>query len=119
MFEPQSEKIKQTFNETDCKQYFREIQSEKNRHKTFILPSWMKKLNKPTRNFNLQTPSYAKKIKIIMKMKSSASPCPNDAISIILQSYNITITSGKNNANYMERKNFSENIAFRCNSSSA
>ena len=64
----------------------------------------MKKLNKPTRIFNLQTPSYAKKIKIIMKMKSSASPCPNDAISIILQSYNITITSGKNNANCMESK---------------
>ena len=57
--------------------------SEKNCHKTFNPPSWMKKLNEPTLNFNLETPSYAEITKIMMKMKSSASPCPNDAISII------------------------------------
>ena len=43
----------------------------------------MKKLNEPTIIFNLETPSYAEITKMIMKMKSSASLCPNDAISII------------------------------------
>ena len=42
----------------------------------------MKKLNEPTINFNLETPSYVEITKIIMKMKSSASPCPNDVTSI-------------------------------------
>ena len=83
VFEPQSEKIKPTFNKTDCKQYFRKILSERNHHKTFNPPSWMKKLKKPTINFNLETPSYVEINKIIMKMKSSVSPCPNNAISII------------------------------------
>ena len=83
VFEPQCEKVKPTFNETDCKQYFRKILSEKNRHKTFSPASWMKKLNEPTTNFNLETLSYAEITKIIMKMKSSPSPCPNDAICII------------------------------------
>ena len=50
VFEPQSQKITPTFNETECKQYFRKILSEKNRHKTFNPPSWMKKLNEPTMN---------------------------------------------------------------------
>ena len=39
VFESQSEKIKPTFNETDCKRYFRKILSEKNLHKTFNPPS--------------------------------------------------------------------------------
>ena len=59
------------------------ILSEKNRHKTSSHPSWVKKLNEPTINFNLETSSYAQITKIVMKMKSSASPCLNDAISII------------------------------------
>ena len=76
-------KIKSTFNETDCKQYFRKILSEKNRHKTFKPLLWMKKLDEPTINFHLETPLYAEITKIIVRMKSSASPCPCDAISII------------------------------------
>ena len=80
---PQSDTIKPTFKETDCKQCFRKILSEKNCQKSFNPPSWMKTLNKPTINFNLETPSYVEITKIIMKMKSSASPCPNDVISII------------------------------------
>ena len=43
----------------------------------------MKKLNEPTINFNLETPSYVEITKIIMEIKSSASPCPNDTISMI------------------------------------
>ena len=48
VFEPQSEKTKPTFNETDCQQYFRKILSKK----TFNPPTWMKKVNEPTINFN-------------------------------------------------------------------
>ena len=43
----------------------------------------MKKLNEPTIHFNIERPSYAEITKIIMKIKLSASSCPNDAISII------------------------------------
>ena len=57
VLELQCNKIKPTLNETDCKQYFRKILSEKNRHKSFNPPSWMNKLNEPTINFNLETPS--------------------------------------------------------------
>ena len=83
VLQPQSDKIKPTFNKTDCKQYFRKILFEKNRHKSFNPPSWMKKLNEPTIKFNLETPSYVQITKILMKIKSSASPCPDDVISII------------------------------------
>ena len=75
--------MKPTFNETDCKKYFRKVLSEKNRNKSFHPPSWMKKLEEPTVDFNLETPTYAEITKIVMKMKSSASPCPSDAISVI------------------------------------
>ena len=83
VFESQSETIKSTFNETDCKQHFREILFEENRHKTFNPPSWTKKLNESTIKFNLETPPYVEVATILMKMKSSVSPCPNDTISII------------------------------------
>ena len=75
VFELQSGKIKPTFNETDCKQYFKKLLSEKKRYKTFNPLSWMKKLNEPTINFNLEALSFAEITKIIMKTKSSASPC--------------------------------------------
>ena len=35
----------------------------------------MKKLNEPTINFNLEALSFAEITKIMMKTKSSASPC--------------------------------------------
>ena len=43
----------------------------------------MKTLNKPSHNFNLGSPSYRELTKVIMKMKSEASPCPLDQISVV------------------------------------
>ena len=70
-------------------------------HKTFDPPSWVKKLNEPTIKFNIDTPSYAEITKIIMKMKSPALACLNDAMSIIeFKKCPIlrTIASSKNNS---------------------
>ena len=43
----------------------------------------MKTLNKPSHNFNLDSPWYTEFTKVIMRMKSGASPCPLDQISVI------------------------------------
>ena len=49
----------------------------------FNTPSWMRSLNEPSFDFKLEAPTYGEITKVIMKMKSSASPCPLDQISII------------------------------------
>ena len=46
-------------------------------------PSWMRKTENPTTDFNMQPPTYAEVTKAIMKMKSSASPCPLYQIIVI------------------------------------
>ena len=43
----------------------------------------MKELENPTTDFNMQLPTYVEAAKVIMKMKSSVSPCPLDQISVI------------------------------------
>ena len=43
----------------------------------------MKTLNDPFYDFNLDPPSYTELTKVIMKMKSGASLCPLDQISVI------------------------------------
>ena len=57
---------------------------KKKTNRTFEFPSWMKKLNDPSEQFNLETPTYKEIQKIISKMKSSGSPCPFDHISVIV-----------------------------------
>ena len=44
----------------------------------------MRKLDMPSIGFHLQAPTYKEITKIIFKMKSSASPCPLDRVSIIV-----------------------------------
>ena len=44
----------------------------------------MKKLNQPSKEFDLSPPSYRETASIIRKMKSSGSPCPFDQISVIV-----------------------------------
>ena len=43
----------------------------------------MKALNEPSYNFNLDPLSYRELTKVIVKVKSGASPCPLDQISVI------------------------------------
>ena len=50
----------------------------------FFSPVWMKKLNQPSKEFDLSPPSYREIASIIRKMKSSGSPCPFDQIGVIV-----------------------------------
>ena len=43
----------------------------------------MKNFKNPTTDFNMQPHTYAEATKVTMKIKSSASPCPHDQISVI------------------------------------
>ena len=43
----------------------------------------MRTFKDPTINFDLELPTYTEITKIISKMKSSASPCPLDQVSVI------------------------------------
>ena len=70
------------FNEEQCYQFFSKI-LEKSSHKCDKFPSWMKMLDTPTQVFNSSTPTYQEITKIVRKMKSSASACPLDQISIL------------------------------------
>ena len=58
--------------------------STKKQHKTYELPSWMKKLENPTAECNVSAPSYKEITNIIKRLRSAASPCPYDQINIIM-----------------------------------
>ena len=83
VLEPETEKVKPNFSETDCVHYFRNTLKLKNKHKRFTSRSWMKEFENPTTDFNMQQHTYAEGTKVFLKMKSSASPCPLDQISVI------------------------------------
>ena len=51
--------------------------------KVFNIPSWMKQLEEPIKDFNIKPPTYNEINKIIMKMKSSKSSCPIDQVSTL------------------------------------
>ena len=82
VLERETEKVKPNFSEKDCLHYFRNTLKLKNRHKRFTRPSWMKEFENPKTDFNMQPPTYADVTKFIMKMKSSASPCLLDQVSV-------------------------------------
>ena len=84
VFDPNENRVKPNFNELDCYNYFQKNLSEKNRSAEYSTPSWMRKLDIPSIGFHLQAPTYKEITKIIFKMKSSASPCPLDRVSIIV-----------------------------------
>jgi len=72
-----------TFNMTECASYFRQILSQVNPYKLFVIPSWIPRLKPPDIPYNLDPPTYDQVTNVIRKMKSSGSPCPLDQISII------------------------------------
>ena len=83
ILEPETEKVKPNFSETDCVHYFRNILKLKNKHKCFIHSSWVKEFENPTTDFNMQPPTHAEVTKVIMKMKSSAPTCLLNQINVI------------------------------------
>ena len=78
------ENVKPCFDESTCYTFFKNRQREKHVNKSFSPPVWMKKLNQPSKEFDLSPPSYREIVSIIRKMKSSGSPCPFDQISVIV-----------------------------------
>ena len=83
VLEPETEKVKPNFSETDCVHNFRNILKLKNKHKRFTRSLWVKEFENPTTDFNMQPPTHAEVTKVIMKMKSSAPPSLLDQISVI------------------------------------
>ena len=78
------ETAKPCFDESTCYTFFKNRQRAKHVNKSFSSPVWMKKLNQPSKEFDLSPPSYREIASIIRKMKSSGSPCPFDQISVIV-----------------------------------
>ena len=50
--------------------------------KNFSFPSWIPSLREPDHPFPLEPPFYEKITSVIRRMKSSATPCPRDKISV-------------------------------------
>ena len=78
------ENVKPSFDESTCYTFFKNRQKAKHVNKSSPSPVWMKKLNQPSKEFDLSPPSYREIASIIRKMKSSGSPCPFDQVSIIV-----------------------------------
>jgi len=73
-----------TFTAPVCEDYFSKILSEPNANRAFFRPQWMCPNPPPTSPFPDTPPTYKDVIKIVGSMKASSSPCPLDAISIII-----------------------------------
>ena len=71
------------FSKTECENYFSKILAPSHVSKIFTIPKWIKQLAAPTIPFKKNIVTYKQICKIINRMKSSASPCPIDQISVI------------------------------------
>ena len=77
-------RVNEVFRDTLSKDIdFNDRVLAKGKKNDFRIPTWMKTLNEPSHSFNLDPPSYRELTKVIMKMKSGASPRPLDQISVI------------------------------------
>lgn len=74
------------FNEKTCFNYFRNIFEEKNKNHLFNWPSWLKVLPPASEEFNIECPTYREISKIIRKMKSRGSACP-DSKNAFMENY--------------------------------
>ena len=72
-----------SLNKNTCTYLFKKYLSCLNPEKLFSIPSWIPSFSSPKVPFNLDPPTYQQVTIVIHKMKSSASPCPLDQLSII------------------------------------
>ena len=72
------------FNEEKCFNFFSNKAKAKTSSKSFEFPPWLDTLERPSAEFNVEAPTYQEVVKVINYMRSSASPCPNDQISVII-----------------------------------
>ena len=75
--------LNSTLNKATCTCFFSKYFSSLNPEKFFSIPSWIPSFASLKVPFNLDPPIYQQVTNIIRKMKSSASPCPLDQLSII------------------------------------
>ena len=84
VFQPRENWVKPDFKEQNCYNYFKKSSVRKKQSRECSTPSWIQKLDILSIGFHLEAPPYIETTKIIFKMKSSASPCPLDQVSIIV-----------------------------------
>jgi len=78
-----SKSILPSFTQDHCTKFFLEFFRAVFPQRTFNTPSWLPSLPEPSTPFDQSPPSYEKITTIVLRMKSSSSPCPLDKISII------------------------------------
>ena len=76
-------RILPTFTKAVCTEYFKKVFRCVNPSKVFTIPSWIPRFHTPSHEFDMKAPTYAEITKSIKRMKSRASPCPLDQVSII------------------------------------
>jgi len=72
-----------SFTQDHCTKFFLDFFCAVFLQRTFNTPSWLPPLPEPSTPFDQSPPSYEKITTIVLRMKSSSSPCPLDKISII------------------------------------
>ena len=77
------ERVLMNFDESACYKHSKIALKLKRKNKSFEYSSWLKRLKNPTTELDQSPRTYAELTKTIKKMKSGASPCPLDQVSII------------------------------------
>ena len=72
------------FHEQSCYNSLKAKNKARNPNKLFFIPPWMKTLDRPKKEVNIDPLMYQKITKVINYMRSSASPSPIDQVSIIM-----------------------------------
>ena len=76
--------VQPSFDQSTCFSYFKDSLACKNKTHNFELPSWIVSMEPPSVEFDLSPIQYVEIAKSVKHMKSSASPCPFDHISILV-----------------------------------
>ena len=62
------ERVLPDFDESACYKHFKNVLKLKRKNISFEYPSWLKRLNNPTTEFDQSPPTYAELTKTIKKM---------------------------------------------------
>ena len=92
-----------SFTKITCSQFLTDLLASVSPGKFFSIPNWVPLLSVPKIPFDICPPTYQQVTTVIRKMRSSASPCPLDQISIICHTLSIlTIIRHKHNSFNLE-----------------
>ena len=76
--------VQPSFDQSTCFSYFKDSLKCKNKTCDFQLPSWIVSMEHPSVELDFSPIQYVEIAKAVKHMKSSASPCPFDHISILV-----------------------------------